>query len=457
MLVHLISPRSPVKSGSRREKAVVFAQLSLTTVAALFPGSAEIRIINDNLDEIDFNEKVDLVGITVMTSTAPRAYEIADRFREKGVPVVLGGIHPSALPEEASLHADAVVIGEAEGVMQELIDDFITGKMKKFYHSPSRPSLINLPLPRKDLLVGNRYYKEMDLIQTTRGCPFRCDFCSVSDFFGRTYRTRPIKDVIKEIKQSKRRILRFFVDDNVAGYPAYAKKLFKALIPLKIRWFGQGSVIISRDRELLRLAARSGCISLFIGFETLSATNLKQVGKGVNLLQDYKTAIKRIHDNGIAIMGAFIFGFDGDDVGVFEETVNFIERNQLEWASFSILTPLPGTRLYKRMEEQGRIIERDWSKYTCGEVVFRPKLLKVEQLQDGYYWVRKQISSYRSIFQRTFHLRKSALLYLPINFIMKKAIRSSLKQRGGYKRASRFRFQQLVALNIRKRQMRESS
>jgi len=457
MVVHLISPKSPVKSGSRREKAVVFAQLSLTTVAALFPRDTEIRIINDNLDGIDFDGKVDLVGITTITATAPRAYEIADRFRSKGVPVILGGIHSSALPEEAALHADAVVLGEAEGVMKDLINDFRDGKLKKFYRSSNRPSLANLPLPRKDLLVGNRYYKEMDLIQTTRGCPFSCEFCSVSNFFGKTYRVRPIADVIKEIKQSKRRTLRFFVDDNIAGYPAYAKKLFKALIPLKIKWFGQASVIISRDDELLKLAAQSGCLSLYIGFESLSPASLKQVGKGVNLLQDYKTAIRKMHDSGIGIIGAFIFGFDSDDMGVFEETVDFIEKNQIELASFAILTPLPGTVLYKKMEEQGRIINHDWSKYTCGEVVFRPKLLTVEQLQNGYYWARKQISSYRSIFQRTFHLRKSALLYLPINFIMRKAIRSSLKDRGGYRKASHFRFQQLVALKMRKRRIRESS
>jgi len=457
MVVHLISPKSPVKSGSRREKAVVFAQLSLTTVAALFPRDTEIRIINDSLDGIDFDGKVDLVGITTITATAPRAYEIADRFRSKGVPVILGGIHSSALPEEAALHADAVVLGEAEGVMKDLINDFRDGKLKKFYRSSNRPSLANLPLPRKDLLVGNRYYKEMDLIQTTRGCPFSCEFCSVSNFFGKTYRMRPIADVIKEIKQSKRRTLRFFVDDNIAGYPAYAKKLFKALIPLKIKWFGQASVIISRDDELLRLAAQSGCLSLYIGFESLSPASLKQVGKGVNLLQDYKTAIRKMHDSGIGIIGAFIFGFDSDDMGVFEETVDFIEKNQIELASFAILTPLPGTVLYKKMEEQGRIINHDWSKYTCGEVVFRPKLLTVEQLQNGYYWARKQISSYRSIFQRTFHLRKSALLYLPINFIMRKAIRSSLKDRGGYRKASHFRFQQLVALKMRKRRIRESS
>ncbi len=429
MIVHLISPKSPVANVTRREKAIQFCRLSLTTVAALLPRDAKIRIINDSIDVIDFNERVDLVGITAITSTAPRAYEIADRFREKGVPVILGGMHPTALPKEASLHADAVVMGEAEGVMHNLIEDFRIGKMKKFYHSIERPSLANLPLPRNDLLHRNKFYREMDVVQTTRGCPFDCDFCSVSDFFGRTYRTRPIPEVIDEVKRLKNRTIVFFVDDNIAGRHDYAKELFKALTPLKIRWFGQSSIIVGKDEELLRLAKKSGCLSLFIGFESLSSASLKEVGKTMNRVQDYSTEIKKIHDSGIGIVGAFIFGFDSDNDRVFKKTVNFIERNRIELASFSILTPLPGTRLYKRMEEEGRIIERDWAKYTCGEVVFRPKLLSVSQLQNGYYWARKQISSYGSIFRRTLlHPRKTSILSIPLSLIMRRASRASLKK-----------------------------
>ncbi len=457
MRVLLISPKSPVTNATKREKAINFSRLTLATVAASFPKDAEIKIINDNLDGVDFDENVDLVGITAITSTAPRAYEIADRFRGKGVPVIIGGIHSSALPKEAALHADAVVIGEAEGVMQELIEDFKNRKLKKFYQSIERPNLINLPFPRRDLLVGNKYYREMNMIQTTRGCPFNCDFCSVTSFFGQTYRQRPIENVIKEIKQLKRTTIKFIVDDNIAGHPAYAKKFFKALIPLNIKWFGQGSIIISRDKELLRLAAKSGCISLYIGLESLSATSLKEVGKGINLLQDYKTAIKIIHDSGIGIIGAFIFGFDSDDLGVFEETVDFIERNQIELASLAILTPLPGTRLYKKMEDQGRIINNDWSKYTCGEVVFRPKLLTVDQLQSGYYWARKQLSSYRSIFHRTLQPRKSALIYLPINLIMRKGVRSFLKDPKVSQATTRFRFHKSAAIRLGKKRVRELS
>jgi len=417
-----------VASVTKRDRAVQFSRLSLTTVAALFPSDTDIKIINDSLDEIDFDEKVDMVGITTITSTAPRAYEIADEFRKRKVPVIMGGIHPSVLPNEASLHADAVVIGEAEGVMDRLLEDFRSGNLQKFYSSTERPDLSKLPLPRKDLLYGNKFYREMDMVQTTRGCPFNCDFCSVSDFFGRTYRTRPVQDIVREVELLKNRAIIFFVDDNIAGRPDHARELFKALIPLKARWFSQASIIIARDKELLKLAAKSGCKALFIGFESISEQSLKQVGKSINRITEYEEGIKRIHDSGISIIGAFIFGFDSDGIDVFDRTIDFIERNKIELASFSILTPLPGTRLYKQFDQQGRIFERDWAKYTCGEVVFKPKLLSVDQLQEGYYHARRRISSYNSIFRRTVRFSKTSLFFLPINLVMRKASRASLKK-----------------------------
>jgi radical SAM superfamily enzyme YgiQ (UPF0313 family) len=429
MFVKLISPRSPVSFVSKREKAVNFSRLSLATVAALFPRGTKIEIVNDSIEEIDYDEKVDLVGITSITSTVPRAYEIADTFRKKGIPVIMGGMHVSALPEEAIKHANAVVIGEAEGQIKPLIKDFKNGKLKKFYSSDKRPDLRKIPLPRIDLYEKkNKYYKEMHMIQTTRGCPFNCDFCTVTHFFGQTYRTRSIEDIVREIKTVSRRTLIFFVDDNIAGNPKYAKKLFKALIPLNIKWFGQASLVLAKNKELLKLAARSGCISLFMGIESVSPSSLKEVGKSMNKVEEYQESIKIIHDHGIAIIGAFIFGFDSDNKSVFEETVSFIEKNQIELPSLAILTPLPGTRLNERMEKAGRIISRDWSKYTVGEVVFQPKLLTVEELQEGYYWARKQLSSFSSIYKRTFHLRKSSLLYIPVNLIMRKASRATLKE-----------------------------
>lgn len=429
MIIHLIAPRSPVQMVSEREKMINFSRLSLATVAALFPKDAKIKIINDGIDEIDYNDNVDLVGITSLTSTAPRAYEIADNYRKKKIPVILGGIHPTALPAEASLHADAVVIGEAEGKIEELIKDFKRGKMKKFYSSKILPSLDNLPIPRHDLFGESRYLEEINMIQTSRGCPYNCSFCSVSQFFGRTYRVKPVEDIVKEVKTLNRHTLLFFVDDNIAGNHKHSIELFKALIPLNIKWFGQASITIANNRELLRLAARSGCLALFIGFESVSKSSLKEVGKSWNQVERYKEAIKIIHSYGISIIGAFIFGFDSDDKSVFEETVSFIDKNSIELPSFSILTPFPGTRLFDEMEEQKRIIERDWSKYTNGEVVIRPKRLTVEELYEGYLWVRKEVSSFNSILKRTIHPRMSTLLFFPVNIIMRKASRSTMRTR----------------------------
>lgn len=419
MKLQLISPGSPVRDSTRKDRAAQFARLSLTTVAALTPPEVEVVLIDDNTEELNFDPNVDMVGITVMTATAPRAYEIADEHRRNGVTVVLGGIHASMLPEEAIQHADAVVVGEAEGVWGNVVRDFEKGEMKRFYRSRRRPSLENLPIPRRDLL-RNKVYKRTSMVQVTRGCPFDCDFCTVSNFFGRTYRYRPIPDIIEEVERLENGFI-FFVDDNIVGNPRYAKQLFKALIPLKVKWFGQSSVTMAKDEELLRLAAKSGCKLMFMGFESLSEASLREVGKSMNHATQYEEDIKRIHHYGIAIDAAFIFGFDHDDTDVFEKTVQFAQKNKLELTNFSILTPFPGTRLCNRLEKEGRIIERDWSKYTCGNAVFRPKLLSRDRLQAGYLWARRQFYSYPSILRRLFGAGKRSIYCLPANLNMRRA------------------------------------
>ncbi|GAG81765.1 unnamed protein product, partial [marine sediment metagenome] len=231
--------------------------LNLLYVAALTPKDVEITLVDEHVDRIDFEEEVDLVGITSLTATAPRGYEIADEFRKRGVKVVLGGIHSSALPQEAIQHADSVVIGEAENLWPEVIEDFKKKRLKKFYQSSQKPSLENLPLPRRDLLQGKRYLTK-NFIMTTRGCPFDCDFCSVTRFFGKRHRFRPVGDVIKEIESLKGNFT-VFADDNVIAHKKYAKELFKALIPCKKRWFSQADLTMAQDEELLKLAVQSGC------------------------------------------------------------------------------------------------------------------------------------------------------------------------------------------------------
>ena len=380
-------------------KSYWFARLSLTTIAALTPPEIEVAITDENVEEIDFNEDVDLVGLTAMTMHAVRAYEIADRFRARNIPVVMGGLHASSLPEEAKQHVDAVVIGEAEGVWKGLLEDFQGGRLQPFYRSSGFCTLQSQPHPRLDLLKKEHYWT-VNCVQATRGCPFSCDFCSVAQFFGDTYRYRPVDEVIEEVKQLPSGGYFTFVDDNIMGRPAYAKELFQKLAPLKRIWTSQGSLTMAKDTELLKMAAASGCYALFVGIESLIQDNLAAMNKSINNVSRYEDAIKKIRDHGIMIVGSFIFGFDHDDDAVFERTVRFCEKNKIDVPIFFILTPVPGTRLYKRMDEDGRILHKDWSRYNGSNVVFKPKLISEETLFNGYSWAFREIYSYTSIAKR---------------------------------------------------------
>jgi len=409
MKIILISPTWKIQAKEKRmERGKVFKipQLSLLAVAAVTPPDVEIELIDENVEEIDFNKEADLVGITSMTATAPRAYEIADRFREKGIPVVLGGMHPSALPEEAIQHANAVVIGEAELTWPRLIEDFKRGgkeALKQFYQDGRRVDLSQIFPPRRSLLKKNRYITTR-VLQVSRGCPFDCSFCSVSKFFGKKYRFRPVKDVVAEIKSLVGRSLRSrfigFLDDNIMGNAKYAKELFRALIPYKLLWASQTSVNVAQDLELLELAAKSGCKGLFVGFESISPSSLREADKPQNKISFYKKAIERFHRFGIFLEGAFIFGFDNDDKSIFEKTVNFIKKVKLDALQFGILTPFPGTRLFSKLSREGRIIDHDWSNYDIANVVFKPKLMTPQELKEGFTWAYQQVYSFPGIFRR---------------------------------------------------------
>lgn len=390
-----------------RNKVFKVPPHNLLIVSALTPKDIEVEIIDENIERIDFEKGVDLVGITAMTASAPRAYEIADTFRKKGVPVVMGGIHVTALPQEAAQHADAVVIGEAEGSWERLLQDFRKGgkeALVQFYKNDERPDPAIIPLPRREL-IKNKGYLLSRFLQLSRGCPFNCYFCSVSKFFGKKFRFRPVKKVIEEIKGMVGKPLktRFlgFLDDNIAGDIAYARELFKALIPYNLLWIGQASINIAHHEDILQLAAASGCKGLFIGFESISEASLGEADKSQNKIKFYEKAIKKIHQFGIVIEGAFIFGFDNDDKSIFRKTVKFIEKVKLDVVQFSILTPLPGTRLEEKLEKEGRIIDRNWSNYDLSHAVFQPKTMTPQELQQGLDWAYKKVYSLSSIFRRT--------------------------------------------------------
>jgi len=391
---------------------VLAPPLALPVLAGLTPPDVDVELVDENVQRVDLTATPDWVAITCMTASAPRAYAVADAFRGRNIPVVMGGIHPSVAPDEAAAHADAVVVGEAEPVWRQLLADLAAGRLGSRYQGTGYADLKGLPWPRRELLRGERYLT-INVVQTSRGCPNACAFCIVSTVFGRHYRFRPIDEVVEEVGSLRGWI--GFVDDNIVGHAARAKELFEALIPLRIRWVGQGDLSMAKDRELLSLAARSGCQAMFIGLESLSEENLRAAGKSPNLGIDMGAAIREIHRSGIEIVGSFVLGLDGDDRSVFARTVAFAERHKLLAAQFAVLTPFPGTRVHRQLESAGRILDRDWSHYTMSNVVFRPQHMTDLELQQGQLYSYRRFYSLPSILKRSLSGRGKLVARLLVN------------------------------------------
>ncbi len=400
-----------------------FPVLGLLKVAALTPPGWQITIQDEKVEPLDLDQGADLVGVTAMTTTVSRAYQIADHFRGRGIKVVMGGMHPSALPDEALAHCDSVVVGEAEELWPRLLRDFEQQSLQRTYrHENGYPSLENLPQPNWDLYRGKRYLP-VHFVETTRGCPLDCEFCAVTTAFGGRYRNRPIDEVLAELRGLRpfegRFILKncvFFVDDNIISSRAYARELLPRLAEFKLKWFSHASLNIAKDPEILRLCQRSGCIGLFMGFETLSDENLIAIGKRINHPREYLEAVHRIHDHGIGIDASFVFGLDGDDEGVFDRTLEFVARSRIEIPYYSILTPYPGTRLHERLTQEGRILTNDWSLYDSCHVVYRPRSLTSDQLLAGYYRALKESFSVGSILKRLWGTTGYKPFFYPMSF-----------------------------------------
>ena len=404
-----------------------FPALGLQYIAALTPSEHYVELLDEQVQPLPsraWSSAWDLVGVAGLTPQIPRGYQIADYFRQRGIPVVMGGPHVSALPKEALEHADAVVVGEAEPVWHAVLADAQAGRMSGIYRAERRPSLAGLPRLRRELLPG-KGYRSKNIVITTRGCPFECEFCVVTSYFGGSFRRRPVEEVLEEIKiASKESKLVFIADDIFNAHEGHAKQLMREMAKLAIYWTTQVTINFAKDDEMLRLAADSNCWGVFIGLESLEEATLNEMGKSFVRLDTYKPYLKKIHSYGIGVQGSFVFGNDGDDRGVFERVLRFAEEVELEAAMLNILTPFPGTQTHHRLRRQGRIYHEDWSRYDMYHVVYKPMQMTPQELQDGVQWVAKRFYSVPSMLRRIPIWRRNVALWAMQNWVFRYAFRA---------------------------------
>ena len=407
--VHLITAESPESRRLRLGRLIQFPQLTMPLIAALTPSEHAVSHTDEIVEPVRFDVPTDLVAITAPTPSARHAYSLAREFRRRGVPVVIGGPHATALPDEAARHADAVAVGEAEDTWPRILDDVRRGRFAPLYVSTRQASLVGMPAPRWDLIRGRRYGKSVTI--ATRGCPHCCDYCSIPLLYGPgTVRCRPIDEIVREIATSPTRAVVFW-DDNIGANPRYAKELFRALTPLKKWWTSQCTATAARDEEFIALAARSGCKALFLGFESISQESLELTNKAHNRVADYRRIIANLHRHGVAVHLGIMFGFDEDDVGIFRRTAAFLDEACVDVATFSMVVPMPGTQTFRQLNAEGRILTTDWSKYDGKKhCVFEPALMSPRELELGTEWVARRFYSTRSIVRRLTGLAGGSLV-----------------------------------------------
>lgn len=396
-------------------KSLHYAPLTLTTLAALIPPelNAEASIYDETAGTIPLDLEADIICITCITGTAPRCYAYADHFRRKGIPVVLGGVHPTMMPREAAKHADSVVTGLAEYTFPQLLLDFAAKQLKPLYTQGCGFSIAGRPTPRRELLNKKRYITT-NTVEAVRGCSLPCTFCAYPAAFGKTVYKRPVNEVVAEIEELDCKVV-VFPDVNLIADREHAIKLFTALIPLKKFWLGLATSSASIDSELIEVFRKSGCKGLLIGFESVCQESQQYVNKGVNKVNDYEEQMKRMHQAGILVQGCFAFGADNEDVSVFERTVEMVQRAKIDLPRYSILTPFPGTEYYRQLESENRITERDWAMYDVEHCVYKPALMTREQLEEGTAWAWKETYKLGSIAERLAPFRLAPWLSVPLN------------------------------------------
>jgi len=408
--------------------------LAPAVISALTPGEIQRVFYNDSLEPIPFDEPTDLVALNVEAYTAKRAYQIASEYRKRGVPVVMGGVHATLCPEDVAQYAEAVVIGEAEEIWESVLADAEHGALQTFYRAEERPARLHA---HPDCSIfGKKNYLPLGLVETGRGCHFRCDFCSVQSAYRHTYACHTIEDVVEEIKK-RRRAIYFFVDDNISANMEHTKALLRALIPLRIRWVGQCSINAASDEEFVQLLAASGCYGILIGFESLNPNNLKMMNKGVNLMEGaYATGLANLRKYKLRIYATFIFGYDEDDETSFETTFQFAMDQKFYLAAFNHLIPFPGTPFYARMQQEKRLLYEKWwldDAYRFNKIPFQPKNMSPEQLQAGCLNLRRKYFNFRNVVYRSFDpVNSYPLLLWPAFFGINATFHQEVEQRNFY-------------------------
>lgn len=424
MKVRLVQPSQLDENGRPTKYSKLFMPfLTIPTLAGLTPSGVEIGVTNDYVEDIDFDEEVDLVAITAHTSQAPRAYQIADEFRKRGRKTALGGVHPSACPEEALKHAGAVVVGEAENVWEQVLSDARAGTLAGIYKANERPDLSRLVVPRFDLVNYGNYvippFARTPLLplQTARGCPNDCEFCSVTGFLGRKMRTKPVANVMREIESCKPSRV-FFTDDNIAGDLKHARELFAALKDLKMRWACQMSASVSEHPDLIELAAEAGCHETFIGIESISEDTLKSANKKFNKPGKYAELLERLKEVGILAQVSLIYGLDGDNAESLRKTIDEVLTWDANYMYLFMLTPFPGTKLHERMTRENRVLKDDWSLYDAMHPVIRFKDASAEELIEAMWESYRKFYSAGNVARRALRFMKQYIIFFPRDMLI---------------------------------------
>ena len=401
-------------------KSLHYAPLTLTTLAALIPESlnAEAKIYDETIEKIPLDLEADIIVMTSITGTSQRCYAYADYFRKRGITVVLGGVHPSLMPEEASQHADVVMIGFAEQTFPQMLLDFKSGNLKRMYIQDKEFNLENKVIPRRELLQKDKYITTAT-VEVVRGCSLPCTFCAYPTAFGRKIYKRPIKEVLSEIEMFSEKII-LFPDVNLIADREYAMRLFKEMKSLKKYWMGLVTSSVGIDENMIKTFADSGCKGLLIGFESITQESQSYINKGINKVADYAELMKKLHDYGILVQGCFAFGSDEEDTSVFERTVEAVVKAKIDLPRYSILTPFPKTQFYAQLEAEKRIFEKNWAMYDVEHCVFTPKKMTVEELEKGTAWAWRETYSMKNIFKRLAPFTHSPWISLPLNIAYRK-------------------------------------